>query len=141
MDHLARLLGDRVSQTLVAMAERTDPDTGKQVEILAPLDVEHAHTLPAHQHDRRAVVGLDDVFRLEIADALHLRNLSSELSACRRRSLSNSCAFSGSGGAPVACQHCEPGTVVPVGDEYLARAGLDPAPARAPPGNHAGGSA
>ena len=71
MDHLARLLGDGVGQALVAVAERADADAGEQVEILAALVVVHTHTLAAHQHDRRAAVGLNDVLRLELANLIH----------------------------------------------------------------------
>src|SRR5215213_2443894 len=71
MNHLARLIGDGGREPFVTMAERANSDAGEQIEILTPFRVEHAHALAAHQHDRRAAVGLDDVLRLEFADAFH----------------------------------------------------------------------
>ena len=73
VDHLARLLGDGVGEPLVSVTERAHADAGEQVEIFASLRVEHAHALAADQHDWRAPVGLDDMFRLELANAIHLR--------------------------------------------------------------------
>ncbi len=71
VDHLARLLGDGVGEPLVTVAEGPHADAGEQVEILTALGVVHAHTLAADQHNRRALVGLDDVLRLELANLIH----------------------------------------------------------------------
>ena len=81
VDHLARLLGDGGRQALVPVAERPDADPREQVEVFATFLVVHMDALAAHQHDRRAPVGLNDVFRFELAnltrhDALFL--------SCRR---------------------------------------------------------
>ena len=68
MNHLARLLRDRGCQSIVPMAKRAYTDARQQVEVLAPVLIEHAHTFAAHQHDGRAAVGLDDVLRFEVSD-------------------------------------------------------------------------
>jgi hypothetical protein len=61
MDHFAGLFGNRRSEPVVAVSERTDTDSGEHVEILATLRVVDSYSLPAHQNDRRAPVGLHNV--------------------------------------------------------------------------------
>src|SRR2546425_8902169 len=68
VDHLARLISDGGRQPFVPMSKRADTDACEQVEIFAAVLIEHAHTLAAHEHDRRASVGLHDVLRFELLD-------------------------------------------------------------------------
>ena len=50
------------------MSKRADTDAREQVQIFAAVLVEHAHTLAAHEHDRRASIGLHDILRFELLD-------------------------------------------------------------------------
>src|SRR5688572_2805099 len=141
VNHLARLLGNRTGEAFVPMAERADADAGEQIEIFTSLGVVHAHTLTAYEHDGCAAVGLDDVLRLEFADVLHLRYLSRDVSASRRRTLSNARALAGSGRAAMPSEHGETGQIVSVGHEHFARSVLYCAAARRELCDHASGCA
>jgi hypothetical protein len=50
------------------VSERANSDPGQEVEIFAALFIKHANALAPDEHHRRPAIGLDDVFRFELAD-------------------------------------------------------------------------
>ena len=62
------------------VAERGDADARQQIEILAPLGVVQPHALAAHERDRRALVRLQHVSRLERLNFVDGRFVSIALS-------------------------------------------------------------
>ena len=55
------LLRQHLGQTGIRMAQAGHPHARREVEVVVALGVPHTGALPAHEHDRRALVGLQHV--------------------------------------------------------------------------------
>ena len=62
---VARLLGQRVGEPGMRVAERRDADAGQQVEVAASFRVVQVDALAADERDGLPPVGLQDVLGLE----------------------------------------------------------------------------
>ena len=65
MDELRRLCRNRIRHRRMAMSEAHSAYPRHEIEVRAPLVVEHAHALAAHKLDRLACVRAHEVRRLE----------------------------------------------------------------------------
>ena len=67
MQERARLIGDRVGDLGMRVAERRDRETGEEVEVALALAVPEHGALAAHERDRQPAVGLHHVLGVERA--------------------------------------------------------------------------
>jgi len=123
VSEIAQLLDNGLRHSRVAIAQGIDRDARAEIEIGLALGIIDVAPLPTLQHKGGAVIGVQDVFLIQVLDLLRVDHVSSL-----------GLLWDGRGQHPGACARPQSGQI---GDACRADSGLDGGQCRADLGDHA----